>query len=1120
MTPETYQRLSDLFARASELSADQRQLLLDDATVGDPELRDELERLFAMDASHGLVAADERSAAASSSAIRFTSDCPDVPGYRIGHLLGEGGMGQVWWAVQLSTHREVALKLVHGVRFTSNQNRARFEREVELTARLAHPNIARIFDSGFAEGYAYYAMELLQGHPLDEYIRQRRPGEFERVRLMLQVCRGVQHAHQRGVIHRDLKPSNVLVTENDRPVLVDFGLAKSLASASDDGCQLTRGMLIGTPEYMSPEQATGGTALVDTRSDVYSLGVMLYWLLTGRLPHEADGGPLSTIQRVVSQEIVAPRRVQPQMDRGLAAVLIKSLARDPNDRYSDAGDLADDLLRHLEGEPVMAASAGWWYVARRTLRKHRKSAAIAALIAVLMLGSVAGFVIVTNRHARIAVELAQRAEQSSRVAQQAERDALRMAYIHRLALASNEASSFQFHRARALLDDCPTELRGWEWRLLRNHAALKDQSYASIGPFAAPVRCLAFSPDGRRLAIATGESTLKAAPQALICVCDADSGEVLSTMLGHTDGIFAISFTPDGRQLLSSSRDHTLRRWDTQTGELLETVSGPIPGKAGAANDAIAFAIRFSPDGSRIAFAVYPQGLYLAEVTEDVSWQAILAKATHVEHRSGEDDSLAFSGDGRRLAWTTRLWKGNVGHISVIDVERAEVVAHLERPAGEPAYSVDFDPTGVKLVTGDLRGSATVYSSDLAQVLGKYRNEGGAVRRIFFTADGRSLVGLAPRGQVCVWDDLTRQIELLLQPTDKAQSMGMAISPDRNRIAVATGFPTQVRLWNLSHVRKDERVVAIHPPKARDVAISPEGSRIATCGDDGSVQLHSWPDRKLIRAHSGEFPLATAVSFSPDGKWLATGWSVHPDVGPRPPFGRVAIFNALTGEPAGTPIEIPGWVWHVEFDSTGTQIVVADGVTPALTPQLSAGAHVIQWSTGERLCSVQMHGTRCRSATLSLDGQVLVTASEATLAAWSVPTGKLLAEHVGSQGRNFVRIVHGTNQLLTGHETAIEMRLLPGLELVRTYEHRRDTRGSEVNLVGDAVLNPQHTSMISGSWNGTLTVWDLASGQPLLTLPAHETGVHRVQFSPGGQTLFSAGHDGKVRAWDATEADL
>jgi WD40 repeat protein len=1111
MTPEDYERLSALFARGIQLGPDQRQSLLKEVAVDAPDLRDELERLFALDVPDGLTALDEQSAASTQSDVAVSPNCPEVTGYRIRRLLGEGGMGQVWQAIQLSTHREVALKLIHGVRFTSGQNRARFEREVELTARLAHPNIARVFDSGFAEGYAYYAMELVQGLALDHYIRQRQPGELARLQLMLQVCRGVQHAHQRAVIHRDLKPSNVLVTNDDRPVLVDFGLAKSLASASDDALALTRGVLIGTPEYMSPEQATGGMAQVDTRSDVYSLGVMLYWLLTNRLPHEASDDPLSTIQRVASQDIVAPRRAQPQMDRGLAAILDKSLARDPNDRYSSAGDLADDLQRHLDGEAVTAVS-GWWYVTRRKLRKHRKSAVMATLFALLTMGSLAGFVAMTNRHARIAVDLANRAEQSRRVARQAERAARQMAYIHQLALANNEASNFQFPRARSLLDNCPVELRGWEWGLLRHQVNPHDASYATIGPFDSRLRCVVFSPDGHRLAMAAAQSTTQMTTHPVITVCDADSGTVLSELRGHTDGIFAIAFTPDGRQILSGSRDRTLRRWDAQTGELLETVSGPISGKQVAAEVTL-FAIGFSPDGAHVAFAAYPQGLYLAKLSDNISWRGILAAATHVEHRSGEDDCLAFSPDGKRLAWTTRLWQGNIGHLYVVDVAKSRVLAHVERPPGEPAYSIDFDATGSRLVTGDLRGSITTYPGDLSRVSGKFRNQDGAVRRVFFTADGTSLVGLASRGQVCLWDDLTHQIELVVQPTDDAQSVELAISPDRNRIAVATGSPTKVRLWNLSQVRQDERVLAMHPPKARDVALSPDGRQIASCGDDGSVQLHSWPERILIRTHSGEFPLATATDYSPDGRWLAIGWSIHPDVGPQPPFGRVAIFDVQTGQPACNVIEIPGWVWHVEFDATGTKIVVADGVTPAQLPKSAGGAHVFRWSTGEQLCSVPVKEVRCRAATLSHDGQTLVTASEATLALWHAPTGRLLAEHVGTRGRNFVRLVHGTNQLVTGNETAIEMRQLPGLELVRTFEHRRDTNVAEVNLVGDAVLHPRHNVMISGSWNGTLTVWDLASGLPLLTWNAHNTGVHGLQLSPDGQTLFSAGHDGTVRAW-------
>ena len=202
-------------------------------------------------------------------------DAPHVEGYEIKGKLAEGGMGSVWRAVQLSTHREVALKLIGTGFIGSEKARRRFEREVELAASLAHPNIARVYDSGLHHGVYYYAMELVSGAHLDGYVRTRQLTQREILELMLKVCQAIQHAHQRGVIHRDLKPSNILVTQDGEPHVLDFGLAKSLLQDDPNLTLSEEGQWHGTVPFMSPEQAAGHHRQLDTRTDVYSLGVML-----------------------------------------------------------------------------------------------------------------------------------------------------------------------------------------------------------------------------------------------------------------------------------------------------------------------------------------------------------------------------------------------------------------------------------------------------------------------------------------------------------------------------------------------------------------------------------------------------------------------------------------------------------------------------------------------------------------------------------------------------------------------------------------------------------------------------------------------------------------------------
>ena len=297
---------------------------------------------------------------------------PKITGFQILSRLGVGGMGSVWRAEQLSTKREVALKLMRVEVLDSKGARTRFRREVELAARLDHPNIARIYDSSVNRGAHYYAMELIDGMPLDKFAKTRNLDLQDTLRLVRVVCDAVQHAHRHGVIHCDLKPSNIVVTPNGQPHIVDFGLARALQDFYQDprDSATRNGELVGTLAYMSPEQAAGHVNQIDTRSDVYALGVILYSLLTGRFPHDQTGSSFDVQRRIVQEEVCRPHDICTTIDRELESLLLKALAKSPSDRYASASDLAHDIDNYLGGNPLAAKPQTVMYLLRKRLRKH------------------------------------------------------------------------------------------------------------------------------------------------------------------------------------------------------------------------------------------------------------------------------------------------------------------------------------------------------------------------------------------------------------------------------------------------------------------------------------------------------------------------------------------------------------------------------------------------------------------------------------------------------------------------------------------------------------------------------------------------------------------------------
>ncbi len=532
--------------------------------------------------------------------------------YTLLDLLGEGGMGTVYRAGQTEpVKRPVALKVIK-VGMDSRAVLARFDAERQALALMDHPNIARVYDGGTtAAGQPFFVMELVSGVPITDYCDRHRLPVRARLELFVSVCQAVQHAHQKGIIHRDLKPGNVLVTEVDgrpTPKVIDFGVAKATEIKLTDQSLADAGAIVGTPAYMSPEQADPSSMDIDTRTDVYALGVILYELLAGSPPIDAkqfQRGAFLEMLRMVREvdpprpstkvstaealpSIAASRDIEPeQLKRALRGdldwIVMKALEKDRTRRYETANGFAADVLRHLAYEPVQAAPPSRAYRMRKFVRKHRGAVVAASLVVLALLGGILGTTWGLIRAERSRAAEAERVKERDAATKVAYARADELKYrlgVSDMVLASAAYEDRDVVLATERLDNVPRGQRGWEWHYLKR---LTRGGLFTLYGHTGAVWSAAFSPDGTRILTGSDDQTAR--------VWDATTGTTLLELRGHTSGVISAAFSPDGSRIVTGSDDQTARVWDATTGTTLLELRGHTESVESAA---------FSPDSTRI----------------------------------------------------------------------------------------------------------------------------------------------------------------------------------------------------------------------------------------------------------------------------------------------------------------------------------------------------------------------------------------------------------------------------------------------------------------------------------------------------------------------------------------